>query len=141
MIKVANTFCCNKHFVPRGYLPLPQGYIHVLNIVIFKCLLLRNSLTNCHQISHWAFCPRGIINLLKRFCIIACPYMVKKKHLQISSRTNKASRLNLSIQHWGLKVYEVDLNDDSRLTFDLSMARSNLYYHTLVWGKCCKIIF
>ena len=62
--------------------------------------------------------------------------MVKKQHFKVYfSRTKKASRLSLGIQHRGLKVYQVDLNDDSRLTFDLSMARSNLYFHTLVWGN------
>ena len=29
MIKVANTFSYVKNFVPRGYLPLPLGYILV----------------------------------------------------------------------------------------------------------------
>ena len=66
----------------------------------------------------------------------------KKKHLKIYfSRTKKASKLNL-VYNMGDKVYQVDSNvDDSRLTFDLSMARSNLHSHTFVWGKCCKIIF
>ena len=64
------------------------------------------------------------------------------KHLKIYfARTKKASRLNLGIQHRGLKVYQVDSNADFRLTFDLSMARSNLHFHTLVMGNCCKIIF
>ena len=63
--------------------------------------------------------------------------MVKKKrHFKVYfSRTKKASRLSLGIQHWGLKIYQVDLNDDSRLTFDLSMARSNLHSPTLVLGN------
>ena len=43
--------------------------------------------------------------------------------------------LNLGVQHWRLKVNQVDSNDDSRLTFDLSMAMSYLHSHTLVWGK------
>ena len=66
-------------------------------------------------------------------------YMVKKKHLKIYfSRTTKASRLNLGIQHRDLKVYQTDSNNDSRLTFDFSKARSNLHSNTLVWGKYCK---
>ena len=64
----------------------------------------------------------------------------QKNHLKSNfSRTKKALRLNLGIQHRGLKVYQVDSNDDSRLTFDISVVRSNLHSNTLVWGKC-KII-
>ena len=59
------------------------------------------------------------------------------KHLKIFSRTKKASRLNLSIQHRGLKVYQVDSNDDSRLTFDLSKAKSNLH-PILLHGEIIK---
>ena len=32
----------------------------------------------------------------------------------------------------GIKVYQADSNDDSRLTFDLSVAMLNLHSHTLV---------
>ena len=50
---------------------------------------------------------------------LPCPCMVKKKYLKIYfSRTKKTSRLNRGIQHRGLKVYQVDSNDDSRLTFN-----------------------
>ena len=56
MIQVANPFSYNQNFVPQGYLPLPLGYIHVEDCIIFKHLLLWNSLTNFHQISHRAFC-------------------------------------------------------------------------------------
>ena len=35
------------------------------------------------------------------------------------SRTKKSWRLNIDIQHKGLKVYQVCSNDDPRLTFDL----------------------
>ena len=63
MIKVANPFSFNHNFVLQGYLPLPLGYIHVWNLIIFEHLLLLNSLTNFHQISHWTFCWRHIINL------------------------------------------------------------------------------
>ena len=59
----------------------------------------------------------------------AMPIYGENKHLKIFfSRTKKASMLNLGIQHWGLKVYQVNSNDDSTLTFDLSMSRSNLHH-------------
>ena len=51
------------------------------------------------------------------------------------SRTKKASRLIIGIQHHGLKVYQVCSNVDPRLTFDLFSARSNLRPHAVVWGK------
>ena len=47
----------------RGYLPLPLGYLQVWNHEIFKHLL-RNHFTNFHQISHGAFCVRGVDNFL-----------------------------------------------------------------------------
>ena len=48
------------------------------------------------------------------------------KQLKIFSSTRKALRLNLGIQHWGLKVYQVCKNDDTRMTFDLFMVWSDL---------------
>ena len=91
------------------------------------------SLTNFHQISHWAFFGRGIIDLFKPFCIIKQVGCHGKNHFkEIFSRTKKVSRLNLGIKHRGLGVYHVCSNDDPRMTFDLSMARSNLHPDTLV---------
>ena len=69
-----------------------------------------------------------------------CTYMAKtlKNLLCLNQESFKA-------ESWytarGLKVYQVDSNDDSRLTIDLSVAILNLHFHTLVWGKWCKIIF
>ena len=37
----------------------------------------------------------------------------------------KALGLNLGIKHRGLKVCQAGSNDDPRMTFDLSMTRSN----------------
>ena len=31
MVKMIRLFCCHQNFVPWGCLPLPWGYIHVLN--------------------------------------------------------------------------------------------------------------
>ena len=44
--------------------------------------------------------------------------------------------LNLGIKHGGLKVCQVCLNDDRKLTFDFFTERSNLRPHAFVWGKC-----
>ena len=63
-------------------------------------------------------------------------YQICVKEKIYFSRTENTSRLDLGIQRQGLKVYQVDSNDDSSLTFDLIMARSHLHFHTLVWGKC-----
>ena len=50
-----------------------------------------------------------------------------KKHLKIFfSSTKKELKLNLGIQYWGLKVYQVCLIDETRMTFDLLMLWSNL---------------
>ena len=46
--------------------------------------------------------------------------------LKIFPSTNEALRLNLGIQHRGLKVYQVCQNDETRMTFDLFMVWSNL---------------
>ena len=66
----------------------------------------------------------------------ATPIYGKTRLKILSSRTKKALRLNLGIQHRELKVYQVHSNDDPRLTFDIFMTRSNLRPHTFVWGKC-----
>ena len=56
---------------------------------------------------------------------LPCPYMVK--HLKyFFFWTQKALRLNLGIQHQGLKGYLVCWNTDTRMTVDLFLVRSNL---------------
>ena len=60
------------------------------------------------------------------------------KRLKIFFRTKKASRLNLGIKHRGLSAYQVCSNFDPSMTFDLSMARSNLHLYILVVGKMLK---
>ena len=44
----------------------------------------------------------------------------KKKNIFFFSRTKKASRMNLDIKRWELKVYQVCSNDDPRITFDFT---------------------
>ena len=51
--------------------------------------------------------------------VMSCPYIVKTLKIFLSS-TKNASRLNLGIQHRGLKVYK------DGMTFDLFMVWSNL---------------
>ena len=43
--------------------------------------------------------------------------------------------LELSMYHWGLKLYKVYIYDDPGLTLTYSMARSNWVTCTFEWGK------
>ena len=43
--------------------------------------------------------------------------------------------LKLGLQHQGLKLYKVYINDDPGLTLTYFTARSNLVAHTFEWGK------
>ena len=45
---------------------------------------------------------------------------------KIFSRTSSSMILKLDMQHWGLKLYIICLNDDPGLTLTYFMARSNL---------------
>ena len=64
---------------------------------------------------------------------------VKKSFL---FRTKKALGLNLGIMHRWFKLYQVCLNDDCWLTFDLFKARSNLrLYIDLYEGEVQKFFF
>ena len=47
-----------------GFLPLPLGYVHVLNHETFKRFLLLNCFNIFHHISHGAFCPKDVDNSL-----------------------------------------------------------------------------
>ena len=51
------------------------------------------------------------------------------------SRTRSPIILKHSIQHQGLKLYKVYINDDPGLTLTYFMARSNLVSYTFEWGK------
>ena len=43
--------------------------------------------------------------------------------------------LKLGMQHWGLKLYKVYINDDPGLTLTYFTARSNLVPYAFVWEK------
>ena len=43
--------------------------------------------------------------------------------------------LKLGMQHQGLELYKVYINDDPRLTLTYFMARSNLVAYMFEWGK------
>ena len=43
--------------------------------------------------------------------------------------------LKLGMQHWGLELYKVYINDDPGLTFTYFTARSNMGPYTFEWGK------
>ena len=59
-----------------------------------------------------------------------------RKHFKIFfSRTKKALGLNLGVQHWGLKVYEVYSFDGRKLTFDLSYGKVKLVHPLHLYGK------
>ena len=59
-------------------------------------------------------CSNGFAPLNK----MATKPIYSKKKKTLFSRTKKALRLKLGIQHRGLKVYQIYLNDDTRMTFD-----------------------
>ena len=49
-----------------------------------------------------------------------CPYKVRiNKTSPLESRTEKALRLNLDVDHWKWEAYQICSNDDPRLSFDL----------------------
>ena len=87
-------------------------------------------LANFHQISHGAFCQRDVDTLfngsapLKNMAVK--PVMVKTLKIFFFSSTKTALRLHLGIQHRGFEVYQVCLNDETRMTFDLFIVWSNL---------------
>ena len=43
--------------------------------------------------------------------------------------------LNLGMQHLGLKLYKVYVNDDPGMTLTYFTARSNLVAYAFEWGK------
>ena len=69
MIKEVKLVSYKQNFVPRGLSALSPGLYSCINCVIFKCLLLLNSLSNLHQISHGAVCQKDFDNLFKLFHI------------------------------------------------------------------------
>ena len=57
----------SENFVPRGFCALATGLYWIKLYKIFRCLLLWNCFSNCHQISLGTFCQTGIANLFKWF--------------------------------------------------------------------------
>ena len=100
-------------------------------------LLLRNHLTNFHQLSHGAVCCRGADSLFKWLAPLnkmAAMPMYGKKHLKIFSRTKKCWGIFIH-KHWGLKVYQFCLNDGGRLTLTF-LQQGKFVPHAFVCAKC-----
>ena len=49
--------------------------------------------------------------------------------------------LNVGMQHWVLKYYQVCSNDDPGLTLTYFMARSNLVPYAFVWDFSETVVF
>ena len=81
--------------------------------------LMSFSLTNFHQISHWAFCRRGFVNLFKWFCTIEQDGHNAIFKQIFSSRTKKALRLTFGILYRKCKSDQVSSNDVPMVTFEL----------------------
>ena len=84
----------------------------------------------------FTICWNGSVPLNK---IAAMP--IYGKTLKNLLPIQESLRLNLGIQHCGLKVYQMCSNDDRSMTFDLFTARPNLRPHTVLWGNCWKVLF
>ena len=66
----SNPFQLQSKFCPPGLSALAPGLYTCIKSRNLWTSSFLNSLANFHQISHWAFCWKRIINLFKRFCII-----------------------------------------------------------------------
>ena len=58
-----------------------------------------------------------------------------KNSLNIFPGTKRPLALGLGMLHWGCGPYQVDTNDESRLTLSYFMAWSNLIPYAFIWGK------
>ena len=70
MIKVVKLVISNQNFIPCGYLPLPQDFVHVENSINLEMSSSLKPFAIFHQISHGAFCGSGTNNEFKWFCTI-----------------------------------------------------------------------
>ena len=61
--------------------------------------------------------------------------MVKTFKKIFYSGTKQPMTLNVSMQHWVLKYYQVCSNDDTGLTLIYFTAKSNLVPYAFVWEK------
>ena len=82
---------------------------------------------------HEAFCRKNVDNLVIWFRAI--------EQDGVMPRTKKFLRLNIDIQHQGLKVYQVCSHDNRWLTFNLFTARSNLRPYISIRGKVEKSFY
>ena len=57
------------------------------------------------------------------------------------SETKWPLALGLGMCHWGCRPYQVCTNDDSRLTLNYFMARSNLIPNAFIWKKSLNVHF
>ena len=128
--KVIKHFSYNQNFVPCE--------ISAIALRLYTCTQLCNL---------YMFSP---LKLLKQFSLDFVWGLPSKGYCQFVqiffSRTKKALGLNLGILHRCLKIFQVNSNDDGRLTFDLFTTRSKLRFYRFVWGKvekkcCCLSVF
>ena len=62
-------------------------------------------------------------------------HMTKMAAMPIFSRTKSPMILKLGMQHLGLKLYKVCINDDPVLTLTYFTAMSNFVAYAFEWGK------
>ena len=84
---------------------------------IFKALLLYNRFANQSQISHGASLERGKKVYIN--CTDGCHAHIRKKPSKFYSRTEGPMIFKLDVQHQGLKLYNVYINDDPGLTLTI----------------------
>ena len=77
-------------------------------------------------------CINGLGHMTK---LAATPIYGKKYLKHFFSRTRNPIILKHGMQHQGLKLYKVYINDDPGLTLTYFTARSNWVAYTFEWGK------
>ena len=83
-------------------------------------------------------CSKGPAHMTK---LAAMPiYGITFKKISFSG-TKWPMTLNVGMQHWVLKHYQISSNDDPELTLTYFMARSNLVPYAIVWEKSITMDF
>ena len=105
------------------------------DIEVWKCLRTDGRRIDWYTISSpWAF-GSGELKMVKitwpRWS--PCPYMVKTS--KIFFRTKSPMMLKLGMQHLGLELYKMYMNDYPGLTLTYFMARSTLVAYVFELGK------
>ena len=130
---VTESLCLYKKMTPGSCLPLPRGHVHVYEHY-FQTSFQFKAKFYSEPLEGGGGGGKSLYKWSRSHYQDGYHAHIWLKPLKIFFRSRSPMILKLGLDHWGLKVYKVYINDDLGLTLTYFMARSNLITYMVLFG-------